>query len=129
MTQFGLFEGPENVKSKDKKIAEAADLKRELAEMLMPKPLALTDLRLKILRGFLSLHFPHDPEILLDWPLELLGGRTLRSLCLMDYAMARAWIQEYRLHPEEKPLLIQKLGEKAYVEQKRIRKRNHGSEA
>jgi hypothetical protein len=109
MTQFGLFEGPENVKTRNGKLDEAEALRQELRDQVKPAPLPVASLRIRIMRGFLSLHFETDPELLMDLPLKLLGGKCLRSLCVNDYTMAHAWIQEYRLHPEDKHRLIEPL--------------------
>jgi hypothetical protein len=107
-TQFGLFQGPENVKTADAKIEESEALRRELAEAIKPAVYLQLDLRMKILRGFIGLHFNSDPDEILKRPLEVLGGRTLESMCFTepDYKLAYAWTQEYRLHPDEKDKLI-----------------------
>jgi hypothetical protein len=106
--QFGLFQGPENVKAQDQKITEREGLRKELETLLMRRSLEPQDLRRKILRGFLSLYFEADSEVLIKRPLKRLGGRTLESFCLTDegYSMARAWMQEFRLHLDEKNELI-----------------------
>jgi hypothetical protein len=95
--QWGLFQGPENVKTEDAK----------LASLEPPKPYDAFTLRRKIVRGFLSLHFEEDPEELLKRPLETLLGRTLESFLISDYAHVQAWMQESRLHPDHRILLTQ----------------------
>lgn len=117
-TQFGLFQGLENVKTADAKIEEGEALREELLALLKPAPMPLAELRTKILRGFLVLHFQGDPDLILKRPLKILGGRTLESLCLTDYKTAYAWTQEYRLHPDEKHLLIAPLEEKKVYDPK-----------
>lgn len=103
MTQFGLFQGPENVKVKDASLSELA----ELRNFAFPPPRELAAIHRQCLRGFIGLHFRENPDEILSRPLLRLGGRTLEHFILSDYSMAYAWTMEYRLHPEEKALLIE----------------------
>jgi hypothetical protein len=65
------------------------------------------DTRRQIVRGFLELHFTENPEVILARPLKRLGGKSLSELISFDWKMVQAWVQEYRLHPDEKLLLIE----------------------
>ncbi len=112
--QFGLFQGPENIKVADADLAELDEIKE--IEKLSKLPRGRTQLfkettfslktRISILRGFIELHFREDPEKVMNRPLQILGGRTLNSFLVSNWPHAYAWTQEYRLHPEEKHLLI-----------------------
>jgi hypothetical protein len=106
-TQFGLFQGPENIKVSDAKLSAHEKDLSEIRALTGPQAARpLVEIRRKILCGFLGLHFREDPEMLLKRSLHALGGRTLESLLLSDWNHAYAWTQEYRIHPEEKHLLI-----------------------
>lgn len=107
-TQYGLFQGPENVKSADSKIQATLEEQASLAELLIVHPLTEVERKLKCLRGFLGLHFAEDPHDLVSRPLKRLGGKSLLEVLPTHPDLVQAFMQECRLHPEEKKLLIEK---------------------
>ncbi len=92
--QHSLFEKPEAI------IKEDAALAAEIAEHTERFKL---DHRIHAMRGFISLYFPEeDPFKLIDRPLRVLTGASLRWLALNHEKLAKAYMKEVRMYPFER---------------------------